>query len=222
MPEESLRPFGHACPHGPKPARGRCTEGNRTGVWSVICRMPFVMRSVVIRKSAKTAAGITVVGFLLGIGGALLLRYAGEALVGWLFIITAGFTLVYGFGTLLDRRPQLILSVECITEPFSVREPVEWNAIRYADDFFFRGQYVVRMLLDRDYKPDLIGPSWFWRFDRLYGQQGLKVVYIRTSGLEISAARLVALIRRMTQADAAEREEILKAFAGRRGELKNR
>ena len=61
-----------------------------------------------------------------------------------------------------------------------------------------------------------VRPSWFWRFDRLYAQQGLKAVYIRTSGLEMNARQLVGLIRRMTAADAAERVDVLKAFAGRR------
>ena len=41
-------------------------------------------------------------------------------------------------------------------------------------------------------------------------------MYIRTSGLEMNARQLVGLIRRMTAADAAERVDVLKAFAGRR------
>ena len=174
------------------------------------------MRKLVIRKSKKTAAIVTVAGFALGIGGALLLQYAGEEVVGWLFIITAAFTLIYGFGSLFDRRPQLVLTVEGITELFTIREEIAWEAIRHADDLFYRGQYIVRLLLDRSYKPMSVRPSWFWRFDRLYAQQGLKAVYIRTSGLEMNARQLVGLIRRMTAADAAERVDVLKAFAGRR------
>lgn len=180
------------------------------------------MRKLVIRKSKKTAAIVTVAGFALGIGGALLLQYAGEKLVGWLFIITAAFTLIYGFGSLFDRRPQLVLTVEGITELFTIREEIAWEAILHADDLFYRGQYIVRLLLDRSYKPMSVRPSWFWRFDRLYARQGLKAVYIRTSGLELSAGRLVALIRRMAEAQTAERAEILEAFAGRRGYRKHR
>ena len=174
------------------------------------------MRKLVIRKSKKTAAIVTVAGFALGIGGALLLQYAGEEVVGWLFIITAAFTLIYGFGSLFDRRPQLVLTVEGITELFTIREEIAWEAILHADDLFYRGQYIVRLLLDRSYKPMSVRPSWFWRFDRLYAQQGLKAVYIRTSGLEMNARQLVGLSRRMTAADAAERVDVLKAFAGRR------
>ena len=174
------------------------------------------MRKLVIRKSKKTAAIVTVAGFALGIGGALLLQYAGEEVVGWLFIITAAFTLIYGFGSLFDRRPQLVLTVEGITELFTIREEIAWEAILHADDLFYRGQYIVRLLLDRSYKPMSVRPSWFWRFDRLYAQQGLKAVYIRTSGLEMNARQLVGLIRRMTAADASERVDVLKAFAGRR------
>ena len=107
------------------------------------------MRKLVIRKSKKTAAIVTVAGFALGIGGALLLQYAGEELVGWLFIITAAFTLIYGFGSLFDRRPQLVLTVEGITELFTIREEIAWEAILHADDLFYRGQYIVRLLLDR-------------------------------------------------------------------------
>ena len=174
------------------------------------------MRKLVIRKSKKTAAIVTVAGFALGIGGALLLQYAGEEVVGWLFIITAAFTLIYGFGSLFDRRPQLVLTVEGITELFTIREEIAWEAILHADDLFYRGQYIVRLLLDRSYKPMSVRPSWFWRFDRLYAQQGLKAVYIRTSGLEMNARQLVGLIRRMPAAAAAERVDVLKAFARRR------
>lgn len=173
------------------------------------------MQQVFIRKSGKKAAVVAVTGFLVGIGGALLLQYAGEELVGWLFIITAGFMLVYGFGTLFDRRPSLILDREGIIERYTIREPIAWDAILHADDFFFRGQYIVRLLLDREYKPELVRPTWFWRFDRLYGRQGLKAVYIRTSGLEIGAAHLVALIRRMKESDVTGRDEILKALGSR-------
>ena len=109
-----------------------------------------------------------------------------------------------------------MLTVEGITELFTIREEIAWEAILHADDLFYRGQYIVRLLLDRSYKPMSVRPSWFWRFDRIYAQQGLKAVYIRTSGLEMNARQLVGLIRRMTAADAAERVDVLKALAGRR------
>lgn len=82
----------------------------------------------------------------------------------------------------------------------------------YADDFYFRGQYWVRLLLGRDYKPQLIRPAWFWRFDRLYESKGVKAVYIRTMGLEVDSMRLAALIRRMKEADMSERIGLLREF----------
>lgn len=118
--------------------------------------------------------------------------------------------LLYGIGSLFDRRPYIILTVEGITEMFTIREQIEWAAILHADDFFFRGQYFVRLLLDRSYKPQLIQPSWFRRFDRIYEKEHVKAVYIRSMGLEIDSMRLVALIRRMKQADVAERAALLK------------
>lgn len=86
---------------------------------------------------------------------------------------------------------------------------IEWEAILYADDFYFRGQYWVRLLLESNYKPQLIRPAWFWRFDRLYESKGVKAVYLRTMGLEIDSMQLVALIRRMKEADVPGRIELL-------------
>ena len=167
---------------------------------------------VIIRKSRKKAVCITVAGVLAGVAGGLILFYVRDRVLGWCFVLTAIFTLLYGIGSLFDRRPYIVLTAEGITELFSIREPIEWEAIRYADDFYFRGQYWVRLLLDRAYKPQLIRPAWFWRFDRLYESQGVKAVYIRTMGLEVNSMQLVALIRKMKQADQQGRRELLKGY----------
>lgn len=165
---------------------------------------------MVIRKSRKKAAVVTVAGFVLGIAGALLLHYAADALTGWCFVAAAVLTLVYGVGSSFDRKPYIILTETGIADLSVIREEIEWEAVEYVDDFFFRGQDFVRLLLDRDYKPRMIRPSWFWRFDRIYGLEGVKAVYIRTSGLEIGSMRLAALIRRMIKADAQQRREVLE------------
>lgn len=170
------------------------------------------MVRLIIHKSKKKAVVVTVVGFLIGAGGGLWLQYADNAVLGWCFVITAVFTLVYGLGSLFDRRPYLILTERGIIEPFSIREEIEWEAIGHADDFYYRGQYVVRLLLDRDYKAGIITPTWFWRFDRIYEREGLKAVYIRTSGLEINSMRLVSLIDRLRKADASQRAAILAEY----------
>ena len=112
-------------------------------------------------------------------------------------------------GSLYDRRAYIVLTEDGITEMFTIRGQIEWEAILYADDFYFRGQYWVRLLLESNYKPQLIRPAWFWRFDRLYESKGVKAVYLRTMGLEIDSMQLVALIRRMKEADVPGRIELL-------------
>lgn len=171
------------------------------------------MGTITIHKSRKKATATTVVGFLAGIAGGLILHYVGDRVLGWCFIITAVFTLIYGFGSMFDRRAYIVLDEQGITETFSIRERIEWDAILYANDFFFRGQYWVRLLLARTYKPQLIRSTWFRRFDRIYASKGVKAVYIRTSGLEIDSMKLVAWIRKMRKADPGQRAAVL-------GELK--
>ena len=164
---------------------------------------------MIVHKSRKKAVCITVAGFLAGIAGGLILYCVRDVVLGWCFVATAGFTLLYGIGSLYDRRPYIVLTEDGITEMFTIRGQIEWEAIRYADDFYFRGQYWVRLLLESNYKPQLVRPAWFWRFDRLYETKGVKAVYLRTMGLEIDSMQLVALIRRMKEADVPGRIELL-------------
>lgn len=173
------------------------------------------MQRFEIHKSKKKATLVTVVGFLLGAGGGLFLEYADNAVVGWCFIIAAVFALIYGIGSFFDRRPYIVLTEEGITELFTLREQIEWDAICYVDDFYFRGQYFVRLLVDRHYKPEILTPTWFWRFDRIYGQEGMKALYILTSGLEVNSMQLASLIGRMMKADGQGRAELLKRYGAK-------
>lgn len=166
----------------------------------------------VIRKSRKKAVAITIAGFLAGIAGGLILHYVHDVVLGWCFVITAGFALLYGIGSLADRRPYLVLTERGLTEQFTVRQEIAWEAILRADDFYYRGQYWLRLLLDRNYKPQ-IGTTGFRRFDRIYEAEGVRPVYIRTMGLEMDSMQLVALIRKMKEADLPERAELLKNAA---------
>ena len=159
-------------------------------------------------KSRKKAVWITGAGFLAGSAGGRILYYFREAVLGWCFVAPAGFTRLYGIGSLYDRRPYIVLTEDGITELFTIRGQIEWEAIRYAADFYFRGPYWVRLLLESNYKPQLIRPAWFWRFDRLYESKGVKAVYLRTMGLEMDSMQLVALIRRMKEADVPGRIEL--------------
>lgn len=164
---------------------------------------------IVIYKSKRKATIITLVGLLLIMVGWLFLQYPDNAIAGWSFIIFGSICMIFGVGTRLDRKPYLILTENGISEMFSVREEIEWSAIRQADEFFYIGQYFIRLLVDRSYKPDLIQPTWFCRFDRIYAREGVKAIFIRTSFLQISSVKLVRLINKLMKADATERGRIL-------------
>ncbi len=177
---------------------------------------------LVIHKSRKKAVCFTVAGFAAGIAGGLVLAYVHDVVLGWCLVLTAVFSTLYGIGTLFDRMPYLVLTERGILETHTIGEEIGWEDILYADDFYFRGQYWVRLLLDRRYRPELLRPSMFRRFDRLYEAKGLRAVYIQTMGLEIDSGRLTALIRKMTAADPQTRHELLKTAAGTDGRRNSR
>lgn len=154
---------------------------------------------------------ITLFGFLLALAGWLFLRYADNPVVGWSFIILATLCVIFGIGTWFDRKPYIILTPDGIIEMSAVRENIEWSAVRQVDDFFYFGQYFLRLLVDRNYKPDLVRPTWFYRFDRLYEREGVKAIFIRISFLEISAAKLSHLINRLLKADRVQRIKLLRS-----------
>lgn len=160
---------------------------------------------LIVYKSRKKGVAITVCGFLLGIAGGLVLQYTDDEVLGWCLVIAAAFTAILGIGTLSDREPQLVITQHGITEPYIIKEEIEWNAVLHADDFFFRGQSFVRILLDKNYKPGLIRPAWFWRLDRIYGKEGIKAAYIRASNLDVNSRQLVSIIDKMVKSDDRER-----------------
>ena len=164
---------------------------------------------VVIYKSKSKAFLILLLSLLLAIGGWLLLHDIDKQVVGWSFVILSGLCLIFGIGTLLDKKPYIILTEKGITELSNVREEIEWDAIRQVDDFYYRGQYFIRLLTDRNYKPSLIEPSWFYRFDRLYEREGVKALYIRMGFFEVNAIKLARFIYKMAKADEAERKVLL-------------
>ena len=51
---------------------------------------------MIVHKSRKKAVRITVAGFLAGIAGGLILYCVRDVVLGWCFVATAGFTLLYG------------------------------------------------------------------------------------------------------------------------------
>lgn len=165
---------------------------------------------LVIYQSKKKALVITFLSPLFAVVGWLFLKYADNAVAGWCFTILAGFCLVYGIGIWFDRKPYLILTETGITELSVVREEIEWNAIRRVGDLYFRGQFFVGLLVDRDYKPGLIVPTWFNRLDRLYASENVKAIFIRPGILEINSARLIRMINSMRKADLTTRRVLLQ------------
>ncbi|MCD7977590.1 MAG: hypothetical protein LUG51_10700 [Tannerellaceae bacterium] len=168
------------------------------------------MKRVVIYKSQKKAIVIMVSSMLILLAGYLLLQYTGKGVVGWSLIIVSGLILILGIGTWFDRKPQIILTSQGITETSNIREEIEWDAIRQVDEFFYRGQSFIRLLVDRNYKPDLLFPTWFYRFDRIYAKEGVRALFIRVSILDINSVRLSQMIRQMIKAN--NREEVLRSM----------
>lgn len=158
------------------------------------------MERIIIYKSKKKALILTVSSLLIALAGYLLIQYTGKEVIGLSIIILSVFTLILGIGTFFDRKPKIILTSRGITETSNIRKEIEWNAIRQVDEFYYRGQYFIRLLVDWNYKPDLLIPTWFYRFDRMYAQQGLKALFIRISLLDIGSIRLSQMIQRMIKA----------------------
>lgn len=165
-----------------------------------------------IYKSRKKIGIIFITGLLLGLGGYLFIRYSDNPVAGWSFTILSALCLLFGVGSWVDRKPGIILTENGILETSGIREEIEWNAIRHADEVFFRGQYFLRLLVDRSYKPALLQPTWFHRFDRLYATEGVKALFIRISYMEVSSMALSRFINRMIKAKAADRPAILEQF----------
>lgn len=166
--------------------------------------------SVVIYQSKKKAMFIILLVPVLAIAGRLFLQYTDNSTAGWCFIILAGLCLIYGIGIRSDRKPYLILTEKGITEMSVIREEIEWEAIRQVGSFYFRGQFFVCLLTDRNYKPDLIRPTWFYRLDRFYASENLKALYIRPGILEINSSRLIRMINKLRNADTITRKELLQ------------
>ncbi len=167
---------------------------------------------VVIYKSKKKAGLILLVGLLLVVGGWIFLQRTGQEVTGWSLIILALLCVLFGIGSWFDRKPYLVLTANGLTELSGIREEIEWDAIRRVDEFYYRGQYFIRLLTARSYKPDLIQPTWFYRFDRLYEREGVKAIIIRTGFLEVNSIKLSQFIGRMIKVDPADRPELLNRF----------
>lgn len=167
---------------------------------------------ILIYKSKKKAAIITFAGLLVALAGWLFLRYTDNEIAGWCFLIFAFMYILFGIGTWLDRKPQIRLTDRGITELSGNQIEIEWNAIRQVDDYFYIGQYFMRILIDRGYKPYQHQPTWLYRFDRIYAREGVKAIFIRTSLLDVSSSKLYRLVNVLMKADEEERNKLINNY----------
>ncbi|MCD7973105.1 MAG: hypothetical protein LUG18_10665 [Candidatus Azobacteroides sp.] len=114
---------------------------------------------IVIYRSERKSLFVIFGSLLLVAAGYLFLHNTNKEVIGWSIIILSVLCLIFGIGSLFDRKPQLILTKDGITEMNSVREEIEWNAIHQVDEFFYRGQNFIRFLVNRNYKPESIQPK---------------------------------------------------------------
>ncbi len=170
------------------------------------------MNKIIIYKSRKKAMIMIALGLLLVVAGWLFFQYTNNHLIGWFITIFAISCVIFGIGSWIDKTPYIILTENGIIETSGIREEVEWNAIRYVDEFYYRGQYFIRLLLDKNYKSNLIQPTWFNRFDKLYAQEGLRAIFIRVAFLEVNSLKLSHFINQMLKADAGRRIKLLNDF----------
>lgn len=174
---------------------------------------------IMIYKSSKKGMMIVFGSLILALAGWLFLKYTGNEIAGWSFLIFAAFCLIFGAGTLFDRKPYIILSPAGVTDVHGIQEEIEWDAILGVDEFYYWGQYFIRILVGRNYKPSLIRPTWFYRFDRLYERKGLKGMFIRVAFLEVNSMKLASFMRKMVEAEVPDRFRLLNEF---RAEMKKR
>lgn len=167
---------------------------------------------VVIYKSRRKAVIIVCASLLLALAGWLFLQYTDTRIAGWSFIILASLCMIFGMGSWFDKKAYIILTAEGITEMSGSLEEIEWDAIRHVEEFYYRGQSFIRLLLDRNYKSAMIQPTWFYRFDRLYAQEGVKAVFIRISFLQVNSIKLFHFINKMVQTNAENRSALLNDF----------
>lgn len=168
---------------------------------------------VIIYKSKKKSITIIVISLLIAIGGWLFLQYTSKNVIGWSFIILSLMCIIFGIGSWFDKKPYIIMTETGITEMYGAREEIEWDAIRKVDEFYYRGQFFICLLTDMNYKPSLIRPTWFYRFDRLFEKEGYKAIFMRINFLEINSIKLSQFINRMIKANMEKRVELLNNFS---------
>lgn len=169
-------------------------------------------KKVIIYKSKGKAIIFIIASLLLIVFGRLFLLYPGKEVIGWCFVILSVFCLIFGIGNFFDRKPYIILTENGITETSSVHDEIEWDAIFRVDEFYYRGQYFIRILLSRDYKPATVRPTWFYRFDKLYEKDGIKAIFLRIGYLEVNSIKLADFMRKMVKTAPQNRIKLLNSF----------
>ncbi len=171
-------------------------------------------REIKIYKSKLKAAILLIFCLFFFMIGILVLQNSDKAVAGWSCIIIALLASIVGFYNLFDRRPQIIMNDDGITERTFKGEVIEWDAILNVDELFYRGQYYVRLMVDKDYKPTLVRSHWLFRIDRYYARAGVKALYIKVSMLTVSSGDLTNFIHAMAGADNSRRDELIWVAPG--------
>lgn len=170
-------------------------------------------REVKVYKSKRKAATMLLISVVVLIIGVLLVLNTDKQVAGWSIIILSGLGLLLGLSTLLDRMPLISVDETGIADRTQKNETIEWNAIHDANPFHFRGQYYLRIIVDKDYKPSLIG-NRFYRLDRFNDKAGIKALYLKMSLLDADPANLVMFIRAMAHSEPEQRRRLMNEVPG--------
>lgn len=154
---------------------------------------------IIIYKSKKKAAYIILLSVVSIIIGILILANNNKPVAGWSIEILGFLFLLYGLYSLFDARPQLIINSDGISSRSHRYELIEWKAVLASGEFWFRGQYYIRLVVPADYKPSLIPALWFYRVDKIYTRTSQKPVYLKVSMLELSSQEIIKIIRSRTK-----------------------
>jgi hypothetical protein len=133
----------------------------------------------------------------------------GDYILDGIVILFFGAGLLLGFFHLLDRRPQLILTVQTFWARQLSLPPVRWEEIQDARLFKARGTVILNLKLDQTYVFPQQEYSWVksMRYRIRTHRYGVPV-----SGIQVDAEKLRALVLKMAACKAAERAALLDGF----------
>lgn len=170
-------------------------------------------REIALYKSKRKARTIIGVCIVVLIAGVIILINTDKTVAGWSILLLSVFGLIFGISTFFERKPVIVMDESGISERSFGNDSIEWGAMKSADPFHFRGQYYIRIITDKNYKPSLPG-NRFYRLDRLNDQAGIKTLYLKISMVDANPRKLLLFIREMMKADLYHRRTLLEKVPG--------